>query len=171
MKEAIQDLAAEEYVEQGLSYYDNYRLFAEFCLTQGEYEPSWCGDQHVPAKAEVAFEVLFYFLIEKGFLGNIDWASGVDEIIDVYNLLFKRRNISKLKDSEVQNLIEVSKGSKRGEVYMKCSDKLDAITSERGMVVVYYQMGWDAYLPIILSDKIYKKWANVKFGKKYPVIP
>src|SRR5215510_10278867 len=76
---AMTDLANPALAAKALSLYDNPREFEAF-LDNLDLGAPWSGEGRTPTPPELAYEIYFTLLSENSFLGNIDWAAGVEDI-------------------------------------------------------------------------------------------
>ncbi|MEM7281378.1 MAG: hypothetical protein AAF438_07100 [Pseudomonadota bacterium] len=170
LRDALLELGGESIVAKGMSYFEDHDLLYQAIEKTGTGLVKM-GESPSPDEGALAFEVLFHLLTQNNFLANIDWASDIEEIIDDFDALFTAKRFEPFSSEEKGELRETTENCGRGESFMAVFDLLNNAAKARGMTVTYFDMGWDAHLPIVLSPDTYKKWSRAKFGRKIPVIP
>lgn len=165
------DFANTELTALALHFFDNPRDYEAFLDQNRMQEAPWEDDARSPSPGELAFEVFFNVLISKSHIGYVDWSSGTDEIVQVFNRLFSKAGVASLAEVEQDEFFHATADCGRGGAFPKLVPHLARAADRRGRKVVYFDMGSDANFPALLSLQAYERWRKAKFAEGFPVVP
>ena len=169
LAEVLADLTDKSRIEKALEFYDNYESFSQF-LDENNEEVAWMYDEYEPSEPEIAYEIFNFYLNAAGWTGFVDWADGVEGIIEVYDELLAKISSPLLSEDEKYLFRQKCKNLERGDAYMSLWDSLHKAVEGRELVLTHINQGQDAHFPLILKPEVYKRWVSAKFDKRYSVI-
>jgi len=168
---AAEDFGGAKLRERALFFYDNREAF-ETRADHTAGEPPWVADGYEPVEAEVAAEVLRETLLEDRRAVVIDWAAGATRVLDEFDNLFERAGRPRIDPQRREALTAACEETKRGDAVLKLMDPMDAEAEARGLLVHWWAEDQsDVHVPQLLTADAMRKWRNVSFGKKFPVLP
>lgn len=170
LADAAEDLGGTKLRERALFFFDNRKDF-ESWPDHSAGEPPWVCDSYQPEAAEVASEILRETLLEDGRAVVVDWADGARDVLDAVDAMLTRAGLPNIDPERRRTLEQKCENLKRGEPVLKLRDPIDAEVSARGLAVHWWNTESDAHIPQLLTPDVLRKWRDVQFGKKFPVLP
>ena len=169
LEKAINEIISPALVNKALGFFDNPESFIKY-LDENNLDIEIDVSEKERDEKKLAYEIFQNILNIEGYVGYIDWADGVDIIIEEFEKLFIKTSLPSFTNEVKEMYRNKTEDCSRGETFMALYDDLMKAVTSRNMEL-YYLEGGDMHLPIIMKPGTYDKWRRIKFDKNLYVLP